>query len=253
VSTAQVTLSTTQYVRVNLWENRIILQAFRDSVRIVMATDRPSLANTAYHLIGGNTPVLTMDIIDTKLWALATSPNSSLTVSEVVHSVPVASQSYFSASGETGNAYSRNISITLRAGEQNSVKLQKNSRVRVAFVEAKGLYVTAVRGEVSGIIKGFNQLVSTNGVIASDFVGLIEEYGGPAVGDRVLGRFDEIKEAFYPNGEFVIGLHNTTAETVNTFLTIGVQQLSDAGVYIILQPDTQLEPTTEMSDYNGTD
>jgi hypothetical protein len=164
----------------------------------------------------------------------------------------VASQSHFSAAGEVGSAYARVVEVTLAPDERHSFKLQKNSRVRVAFVEARGLYLTAVRGVVSGVIAAMTQLVSTNGVIDSTFVGLLEEYNGPAVGDIVLGSFDEIKEAFYPNGEFVIGLHNRTDATVTTFITIGVQQMSDAGVYTILQADTQLEAGTEMSIFNGT-
>jgi hypothetical protein len=252
MSTAQVALDTTQYVRVTQWENRILLQCLRDAVRIVMSTDKPSRNNTSYHLLSGAMPVLPIDVIDTKVWALATSDNSSLIVTETFRSMSVASQSYFSAAGEVGSAYACVVEVTLAPDERHSFKLQKNSRVRVAFVEARGLYLTAVRGVVSGVITAMTQLVSTNGVIDSTFVGLLEEYNGPAVGDIVLGSFDEIKEAFYPNGEFVIGLHNRTDATVTTSITIGVQQLSDAGVYTILQADTQLEADTEMSIFNGT-
>jgi hypothetical protein len=252
VSTAQVTLDTTQYVRVDQFKNRILLQCLRDAVRIVMSNDKPSMNNTSYHLLSGAMPVLPLDVVDTKIWALATSSNSSLIVTETFKSVPVASQSYFSAAGEVGSAYARVVEVTLASDERHSVKLQKNSRVRVAFVEARGLYLTAVRGAVSGTITAMTQLLSINGVIDSTFVGLLEEYNGPSIGDVVLGSFDEIKEAFYPNGEFVIGLHNRTDASITTFVTIGVQQLSDAGVYTILKADTQLEADTEMSIFNGT-
>ena len=157
----------------------------------------------------------------------------------------------FSAAGASGLAYARTIPITLTAGEINSVKIQKNSNTAVRFVRAAGLFVDAVKGNVTGDIISLTDLVSTNGIIQSDFIGLIELYNGQATGDTVLGALNELKDSFYPDGQFVIEIRNATTETISTFLSIGVEQISDTGIYTILEPDTQIEPTTEMSIFNG--
>ena len=157
----------------------------------------------------------------------------------------------FSAAGASGLAYARTIPITLTAGEINSVKIQKNSNIAVRFVRAFGLYIESVTGAVSGDILSLSDLVSTNGIQQSDFIGSIEVYSGDAIGDTVLGAVNELSDSFYPDGQFVIEIRNATAETVSTFLSIGIEQVSESGAYTILEPNTQLEPTTEMSDYNG--
>jgi hypothetical protein len=158
----------------------------------------------------------------------------------------------FGSAGASGMAYARTIPITLTAGELQSVKIQKNANVVVSFIRAEGLFIAAVNGIESGSITSLNTLISTNGVIESDFSGSIETYSGGAVGDVVIGALNELTDSFYPDGQFVIELRNPTTETLDTFLSIGVEQITGSGAYSILEPDTQLEPTTEMSDYNGT-
>ena len=163
----------------------------------------------------------------------------------------VATLDSFSAAGEAGKAFARTIPITLAAGEVNSIKLQKNSNVAVRFVRGAGLFIDAVNGSESGTIISLSDFLSTNGIIDSDFIGSIEVYDGEAVGDVALGAFNELTDSFYPDGQFVIEIRNATAETISTFLSIGVEQISVSGSYTILEPDTLLQPTTEMSDYNG--
>ena len=158
----------------------------------------------------------------------------------------------FSSAGASGSAFARTIPITLAAGEVNSIKLQNNSNVAVRFIRAEGLFIAAVNGSEAGSITSLNTLISTNGVIESDFSGSIETYSAGATGDVVIGALNELSDSFYPDGQFVIELRNPTTETLDTFLSIGIEQVSDAGVYIILEPNTQLEPTTEMSQFNGT-
>ena len=156
-----------------------------------------------------------------------------------------------SAAGASGLAFARTIPVTLAAGEVNSIKLQKNSNTAVRFVRAHGLFIDAVNGNVTGDIIGLADFISTNGIIQSDFIGLIEVYNGQATGDTVLGAFNELSDSFYPDGQFVVEIRNDTAETISTFLSIGVEQISETGLYIILEPNTQIEPTTEMSTFNG--
>jgi hypothetical protein len=157
----------------------------------------------------------------------------------------------FSAAGASGMAYARTIPFTIGAGQSNCIKLQKNSNVAVRFVRAAGLYIDAVDGVVSGDIIGLFDLISTNGVTASDFAGSIELYNAAAIGDIVLGQLSELSDSFYPDGQFVIELKNNTEQSISTFLSIGVEQITEAGAFTILEPGTQLEPTTEMSTFNG--
>lgn len=179
-------------------------------------------------------------------------PNDLLT-SEIYNSrrLKTSSLDSFSSAGASGLAFARTIPITLSAGGSYSIKLQKNSNIAVEFIRAKGLFISAITGTVSGGIVELDDLISTNGVLIPAFSGSIEVYDGEATGQLVLGSYDSLAESFYPDGQFVIGLKNTTTEIISTFLSIGVEQISDAGAYITLQPDTQIESTTEMSIYNG--
>jgi hypothetical protein len=158
----------------------------------------------------------------------------------------------FSAAGASGQSFARTIPISVAAGASYSARFQKNSNVAVRFVRAKGLFIDAVQGTVSGDIVALDALISTNGVVNSDFFGSIEVFNNEASGNVVLGAVDELTDSFYPDGQFVIDLRNPSDTDVSTFLSVGVEQISDAGVYIILEPNTQLEPTTEMSQFNGT-
>ena len=164
----------------------------------------------------------------------------------------VATLDSFSAAGASGKAFARTTSITVPASSTYSVKLQKNANVAVRFINAKGLYIEAVSGSVTGELIELDELVSTNGIIKSDFIGSIEIYHGAPTGTVILGRQDELLESFYPDGELIIALVNTTDSAITTFLSLGVEQVSEAGAYIILEPDTLLEATTEMSQFNGT-
>ena len=157
----------------------------------------------------------------------------------------------FNGAGESGKAFGITIPINIPNGTNYSLRFQKNSNIAVRFVRAKGLFIDAVVGDVSGNAIALPILISTNGVISSDFFGSIELFDNEATGSVVLGAFDELKDSFYPDSQFVVSLRNPSGETVNTFLSVGVEQISNAGVYVILEPTTQLEPTTEMSTYNG--
>ena len=164
----------------------------------------------------------------------------------------VSSIDSFSAAGATGLAFARTTAVTIPAGSSYSVKLQKSANVAVRFIRAKGLYVTAVSGSINGAIVELDDFISTNGIITPTFSASMEIHNEGTTGSFVLGRDDELMDSFYPDGEFVIGLENTSATSLDTHLSIGLEQISLTGVYIILEPSTQLEPNTEMSTYNGT-
>lgn len=86
MSTGNVQLSTTEYVRINTALNPLLLQAHRDSVRIVFSELKPVRSNSAFHLLGGGDDSLQLPYIDTHVWVLAMSSESSLTVTEFTQS-----------------------------------------------------------------------------------------------------------------------------------------------------------------------
>jgi hypothetical protein len=157
----------------------------------------------------------------------------------------------FDSAGAVGMAYARALPITIAVGQSNCIKIQKNSSVAVRFIRALGLNIDAVAGSVSGDIIGLPELISTNGAIESGFAGSIELYNSGAVGELVLSDINSLNNSFYPNSQIVFELRNNTAESISTILSVGIEQISESGIYVILEPNTQLEPTTEMSDYNG--
>ena len=82
MATGNVLLSTTEYVRINTGLNPILLQAHRDSVRIVFSDTKPVRSNVSFHLLGGEDAPLQIPALDVNAWALAMSDESSLTITE---------------------------------------------------------------------------------------------------------------------------------------------------------------------------
>ena len=82
MSTGNVLLDTTQYVRINVGLNPMLLQSHRDTVRIVFSDLQPVEGNKAFHQLGGDDPSLHIPYTDVNVWALAMTDQSSLTVTE---------------------------------------------------------------------------------------------------------------------------------------------------------------------------
>lgn len=116
--TSFITLDTTQYVRINVGYTSMILQAHNDSVRIVVSELKPAKSNIAFHTLGGGDAPLPLNIVNTNVWALATSDKSSLIVTETTTSF---------ATGEN--------QIN---GSQRSVRVDSNNREVIQLVTAFG-------------------------------------------------------------------------------------------------------------------
>lgn len=82
MSTGNVLLSTTEYVRINVGLNPVWLQAHRDAVRIVFSESKPNRDNQSFHVLSGDESSRQIPSIDVNVWALATSDTSSLTITE---------------------------------------------------------------------------------------------------------------------------------------------------------------------------
>ena len=85
--TVSVNLDPSQYVKVNTGFNQTILQCLGDHVRVTLSLNKPSKSNTVFHLISPSKEPLVLTSIDTNLWALATSNNSSLIATELTSSI----------------------------------------------------------------------------------------------------------------------------------------------------------------------
>lgn len=229
-------MDTTQYVRITERFDRINLQCLRDTVRLVFSDLKPSRGNTAYHMLSGDDPILQIDSIDTSIWALATSPNSSLIITNISNLL---------------KTFGSVVNLNIPAGERYSLRIEKNANVAVQTIRAIDTVITVSNGLQSGELIALTPLVSSDGVNVSDFAGVLEVYDGPSGGDILFVGEGLIDEEFYPDGNFTIELYNPSDVTINTNVSVILRQLSITGVYVILEPDTQLEPTTEMSTFNG--
>jgi len=80
--TVSVSLDKTQYVQVNTALNPITLQAKRDQVRIALSALKPADDTDKFHILAGKDAPLQFNSLDTNVWVLAMSEESSLIVSE---------------------------------------------------------------------------------------------------------------------------------------------------------------------------
>ena len=80
--TSLVTLSTTEYVKVNSSLSPLVLQSLRDQVRIALSSVKPTINNTVFHTLDGSDSPLQLFDLDVDVWALATSDRCSLVVTE---------------------------------------------------------------------------------------------------------------------------------------------------------------------------
>ena len=78
----------------------------------------------------------------------------SLIRSGGLSSLNVSTTDSFDFAGSVGMAYARSFPITIAAGQSNSIKIQKNSKIAVRFIRANGLKIDSVYGSVSGDIIG---------------------------------------------------------------------------------------------------
>lgn len=248
--TFKANLDTTQYVQVNTLRTGVVLQANRDAVRVVLNDSKPAKSNEAFIILGGDDPPLKLDFIDTDVWALGTTSNSSLSVTEL----PINTSAELYESGiNSGKSYSSSISITVPANTRYSAKVVHNSSsTAITFVKAQGLFIEYYNGSPSGGLIELAGGYSLNQLTASDYQLCIEYYDGPASGDRIVSGFSELDRTLIVNGGAVIELYNNTDSDITTLVSIGALSVGSNTVPYMLTADTQLESGTEMSDYNGT-
>lgn len=85
MATTRVNLDVTQYVRVTsdpLVASSLLLQSHRDTVRIAFSDAKPVKGNEVFHELGGEHPPLNIPLVDTAVWALATTDRCALTATQ---------------------------------------------------------------------------------------------------------------------------------------------------------------------------
>lgn len=100
MATVNANLDVTKYVRVNVGLNPVMLQAHRDSVRIVFNDLQPSKDNTSFHLLNGSDGPLQVSSIDTNVVSVY---QSTVEVNFRATPVPEKTDAFFTSSTETGN------------------------------------------------------------------------------------------------------------------------------------------------------
>ncbi|MCP5057143.1 MAG: hypothetical protein GY937_10515 [bacterium] len=92
MSTTLVTLDLSQYVRVTsnpASSTGMLIQSMRDSVRVTFSATQPARANPVYHVLGGDDPILQLDMVTTHVWVLAMSTQSAVAVTMLGAYTPI--------------------------------------------------------------------------------------------------------------------------------------------------------------------
>ena len=128
----------------------------------------------------------------------------------------------------------------------------KNTNSVVAYAYADGLAISFVDGDVSGNLVQLAGGGRLNTLEDFQFEAALEFYDGPATGERLVTRVNEITAIpFIVNGGGVVELINTTNSDVTTYFSIGQIGLARPTIPYMLNPEVRLEANTEMSTYNG--
>ena len=175
----------------------------------------------------------------------------SITANRYFSGVSTIQVSGFDHSVLQGNAASVSQKLTVPANSKISIKTRKNANAVITFASANGVFVSYADGEASGNLTGLASGSRLNTLEIARFQSSFEFYDGPAIGIVSSTEKDRINSFFVTNGGGVIELENITDADIKTFFSCGIVALSPPIIPYMLTPDTLLEPTTEMSNYNG--
>lgn len=130
MSTAAVSLSTTDYVRANVGLNPLLLQVHNDAVRIVIADSKPARSNTVFHLLTAADAPMMFEYLDSNVWVLATSSKSTLIITESpLGNAPVITKTELEAGIEKGMGYALTIEINIPSGVQYYILKTPSNKV----------------------------------------------------------------------------------------------------------------------------
>lgn len=145
--TTRANLDVTQYVRITtdpIQPSSLLLQSHRDTVRIAFSDIKPSRDNTVFHELGGEHEPWNIPLTETAGWALATSSNCALTVTQGRVPVEVGSR------GDIGQSVFINDQITPILSVPMLREINTTSLAVNAVVENKTVTLQPGHGAVPG-------------------------------------------------------------------------------------------------------
>jgi len=162
------------------------------------------------------------------------------------------SYSPFEYATKTGYSLAASFSITIPGNTEYSLLIPCNADRAIHFIRANGLFVEYYTGVQTGQLVELGGFTTLNTKVNSGALAGVEVYNGHPSGERVISNKDEVSEIYYPNGLFCAGLSNKTDSDIKLLVSIGIEKTGGAISPYMLSASTQIESTTEMSDYNGT-
>lgn len=239
-------LDTEQYVRINASYGGFVLQAHRDSVRIVLSESQPVVGNTAFHLLGGDDDPLILESVDTNIWALAQTDRSSLIISDTVD--PDTRQPDIN-----GDTYSFTESQELSPGASIAFNVIMFSDSYLQnIVTADGVVIRIrdefVTGDASTIVLANNLNMGSSNTTPAQaqlylnpvFSGSIIEMGVGLLNSRC------VLDTSVP---FSVSFTNTSDSTITVPIFISFSEYGSRISLLPLEASTLLASNTEMSDY----
>lgn len=140
--------------------------------------------------------------------------------------------------------------LDLLVAESIGFKITATGGTFIKYIHAEGFnikYLSALSGTISGtgIAKSLN--LTGNDDFEVDYI----EYSGVTfnLADVVISHASELNIGIYSDNEVYAIISNDTAATISSAFTIGIEKINDFTSTLGLMPDTNLQPTTEMSDY----
>ena len=158
-----------------------------------------------------------------------------------------ASASYGPVSGDL-KVISRDL--TLLAGDSIGFKITASGGTFIKFIHAEGLNIKYL-SSMEGIALNIGSAKSLNLTDDGDYVAHYLELSDVLYNndDIVISHSSPLDTGIYSDNEVYAVITNDTASTISSAFTIGVQKINDFTGTFGLIPLTNLQPTTEMSDY----
>jgi len=159
-TTQNVVLDTNQYVKVNTEPGFYLLQSHGDTVRIAFSDLKPAKSNTAFHELGGQAGVESVQspYVETLMWALAMTDRSKLTITKLNENVPVSIKDPLESNG----------AVPVNVQDQHSRALD------LKFLKGEG-FTTLTADTVVG--SSVISVTSTTGMAVDKTIGLVNPNG----------------------------------------------------------------------------
>ena len=160
--------------------------------------------------------------------------------------------SAFNTNGDTipGNLKVISRDFSLAAGDSVGFKITASGGTFIKFIHAEGFNVKYL-SSMSGTTIDIGSAKSLNLTDNGDYIAHYLELSNVLYdnNDVVISHSSPLDVGVYSDNEVYAIITNNTSASINGQFTIGVQKINDFAGAFGLIPTTDLQPTTEMSDY----